>query len=158
MKTPNIKKLTNHKPTNHKPTSHKPSRGIPQAIVRASRDYAVPGGVALGAGLVVATGILFRKPLQGIGRLFVGTALHGGTAAMKMLESGLVTVGARRRRPSAMVIAGAGLGAVGVLAAGSALTVWLISKRTTHSEGRPNGAFPKSASDSLESTSVTSHS
>jgi hypothetical protein len=103
--------------------------------------------------------MLVRKPLQAIVRMALGTALDGGTAAMKMLEGRrlLEAVGARRRRPSAMAMAGAGLGAVGVLAAGSALTVWLSHHRTIPSQSHRNGAIPKSPSDALESASTASH-
>jgi hypothetical protein len=84
--------------------------------------------------------------------------MHEGVTAMKTLEGRrlLEAVGARRRRLSMAVMAGAGLGALGAIAAGVALTVRLAPNRTIPSLGHRNGAIPKSMSDSFEPATVGS--
>jgi len=156
MKMPKIRKTAGKKLA-----APKAARHIASATVHDPMEYALPGGVALGACLLAASGILFRKPLKALVSLAATTAMHEGATAMKMLEGRrlLEAVGARRRRPSIGTIAGVGLGALGVMAAASALTIWLAPKRAIPSLGHRNGAIPESMSDSFESaTAASSHS
>jgi hypothetical protein len=157
MKTTKIpkttsKKLTSKKPASKKPANQKPARQIASAMARVPMKYALPGGMALGACLLAATGILFRNPLKAVVRSAARAAMHEGIAAIKLLEGRrlLAALGARRRGPSIAAIAGTGLGTLGAMAAGSALTVWLAPNRTMPSLGHSNGAMPKSMNDSVE--------
>jgi hypothetical protein len=158
MKTPKIKKPAIKKLLTKKAVNHQPARQIASVISQAPMEYVLPGGIALGACLLAATGIMFRKPLKAVARLAVRGAMHEGATAMKILESGrlLEAVGVRRRRPSIAVIAGAGLGALGAIGAGAALTLWLAPNRTIPSLAKRNGAIPKSMSDSVESATAGS--
>jgi hypothetical protein len=89
-------------------------------------DYAVPGGLVLGAGIATATGILFRKQLGTVARLAAAIAVREGAAARRLMDGGnlLASIGLQKRRP-ALGIAEAGLGAFGGLVAGSLLGLWV---------------------------------
>src|SRR5580704_19737860 len=109
-----------------KTTAKKPTRQLAHTRVRLVEDYAVPGGLVLGAGIATATGILFRKQLGTVARLAAAIAVREGAAARRLMDGGnlLASIGLQKRRP-ALGIAEAGLGAFGGLVAGSLLGLWV---------------------------------
>ena len=99
-----------------KTTAKRAPQPLANASLRRVEDYAVPGGLVLGAGIATATGILFRKQLGTVARLAAAIAVREGVAARRLMDGGnlLASIGLQKRRP-ALRIAEAGLGAFGGL-------------------------------------------
>jgi hypothetical protein len=142
-----------------KTTVKKPTRQLAHTRVRLVEDYAVPGGLVLGAGIATATGILFRRQLGTLGRLAAAMAVRESITAAKWMDSGnlLASIGLQKRRP-ALRMAEAGLGAFGGLVAGSAIALWFARGRSRSAQtklgARAPGALTEDAAHGPQSNSV----
>jgi len=132
-----------------KTTAKRAPQPLANASLRRVEDYAVPGGLVLGAGIATATGILFRKQLGTVARLAAAIAVREGVAARRLMDGGnlLASIGLQKRRP-ALRIAEAGLGAFGGLVAGSVLGLWVARDQSRRAPAKLAAQTPGALRDS----------